>query len=639
MKKLQLLLLFPLVLMGCQTKPNDAVKSEPTAFENPPEWSKQAIWYQIFVERFRNGDASNDPTPEDIKGAYPGNIPEGWHVTPWTHDWYADDDYIVSNPNITDENGNKLTTFGQKSQLRRYGGDLQGVLDKVDYLDSLGITAVFFNPLNDSPSLHKYDARYWRHIDRNFGPNPQKDIEIISNEINDDAQTWKYTTADSLFLQVVDAFHQKGIKVIMDYSWNHTGSEFWAWKDVLKNQEQSKYKDWYWVNKFDDPKTDENEFDYRGWFGVASLPEIRETQFVNHSDSIVPFEGNLYSEAVKLHIFSICKRWLDPNNDGDPSDGVDGFRLDVAAEVPLGFWRDYRKFVRSINPDAYLVGEVWWEKWPDKLLNPEPFVRGDVFDAPMNYRWFREARHFFNASPDSVLVSSFVNNLQQLNNGLREQSLYAMMNLNASHDVPRILTSLYNKNMYKYNSKPEQDSTYMINKPDESTYQTLKMLLIHQFTYVGAPHVWAGDEMGMWGADDPSNRKPLIWPDYQFEDEVTHPLGYSRPVDKVAFDHSLFEYYKKLIHLRKKNKALSLGNIKFLEVDNSKQVLVYKRDYNTEEAYALFNTGASSQMISLSLDKSNQYVDALSGEPVEITEEGIANINLKSRAATILIKR
>jgi len=133
-----------------------------------PQWSKEAVWYQIFVERFRNGDTTNDPTINDIKGTYPDSIPGNWKITPWNSDWYSPDEYFKQSP---------LPDQWNNLQLRRYGGDLQGVLDKLDYLESLGINAIYFNPLNDSPSLHKYDHRHWRHIDRNFGPNPKEDIK------------------------------------------------------------------------------------------------------------------------------------------------------------------------------------------------------------------------------------------------------------------------------------------------------------------------------------------------------------------------------------------------------------------------------------------------------------------------------
>ena len=124
--------------------------------------------------------------------------------------------------------------------------------------------------------------------------------------------------------------------------------------------------------------------------------------------------------------------------------------MDVAAEIPLDFWREYRKIVRSVNPNAYLLGEVWWEVWPDRLLDPEPFLKGDIFDAVMNYRWYRSARHFFNKSPSEISVSEFVDSLTSYTSNLRNESNYSMMNMTASHDVPRLATSLLNKNKYKY---------------------------------------------------------------------------------------------------------------------------------------------------------------------------------------------
>ncbi|MDG4949946.1 glycoside hydrolase family 13 protein [Weeksellaceae bacterium KMM 9724] len=602
-----------------------------------PTWSKEAIWYQIFVERFRNGDPSNDPTPKDIAGAYPDFVPEGWKITDWGHDWYKDDDYIQS---ITEEQKaehNGFETFGQKSQLRRYGGDLQGVFDKLDYLEELGITAIYFNPLNDAPSLHKYDARYWRHIDRNFGPTPEEDLKIIESEDPLDPSTWKMTGADKMFLRLIKELHKRDIKVILDYSWNHTGNTFWAWQDILKNQEKSAYKDWYWINSFDDPNTETDEFDYDGWLNVKSLPELKETQAQNHKKGISAFEGNISSQQAKDLIFNITKRWLDPNNDGNTDDGVDGFRLDVAAEVPLGFWREYREVVKSVNPEAYLIGEVWWEDYPDKLLDPKPFLEGDVFDAVMNYRWYRSARQFFNASPNKLEASEFVQQLESQRENLNPENNYAMMNLVSGHDSPRVLTSLFNKNKYKYQAKPDDNKNYKIHKPDAETYQTLKLLLAQQYTYIGAPHIWAGDEMGMWGADDPSCRKPLLWKDIEFEDEIAHPLNLERPRDKVAFDDELFNYYKKLIQIRKDQPVLSHGEIEFLVVNDQKDLIAYSRHDDQTEVISVFNNSNQPQTIRIPvITSSENYQDALSNKIYQVKDLYI-EVSLAPRTAMILI--
>lgn len=631
--------LFLILLSFCaceQEAPNQlSLKMKPTAFEDAPDWAKEVIWYEIGVERFRNGDTSNDQTEEDIQGAYPGFVPAGWQITPWTQDWYAPDAYHANFGNRKDFYGNTVTRFTDRVQIRRYGGDLQGVLDKVDYLDSLGITAVYFRPLNDAPSLHKYDARNWRHIDRNFGPDPTKDKATIAAEIPDDPTTWQMTEADKMFLQVIKIFHERGIKLILDYSWNHTGITHWAWQDVLKNQAQSKFKDWYWVKNFDDPATEANEFDYHGWLGVHSLPEFRETEKQDLTKGVYSFEGNLYAEAAKNHIFSIAERWLDPNGDGDPSDGVDGYRLDVAGEMPLGFWRDFRKHVRSINPDAYLMGEIWWEEWPDKLLDPQPFVKGDVFDAVMNYRWYRAVRHFFNASPDKITVSELQDSLLNFSANLREGTNYAMMNYTGGFDTPRLLTSLFNKNKYKYQCRVYDDPDYKIHKPDRTTLQTSKLLLAQQFTYIGAPHIYAGDEMGMWGADDPSCRKPLIWQDYTFDDEKMHPLGKEKSIDEVKFNTEQFDYYRKLITLRKQNPVLVHGQIEFIPIDE--ETLVYKRFDKQEEIIAVFNASENAKRIAVPVKTKGTYQDLLSGIKTK-HEAGKIVLQIPGRTPAVLKK-
>ena len=624
-----------LILQSCQVQKID--KKPITNLYEVPEWSKNVIWYQIFVERFRNGDPSNDPQAADIAGAYPFFVPEGWTVTPWGHDWYKPDSYIA---NVTDEQRaqhNGFKSFGQQSQLRRYGGDLQGVLDKLDYLEELGITAIYFNPLNDAPSLHKYDARNWRHIDVNFGPNPNKDREIIASENPTDARTWQWTTADEMFLKVIKACHERNIKVILDYSWNHTGITFWAWRDILKNQASSDYADWYWIKKYDDPATEKNEFEYQGWLGVPSLPEIRETVHVDHTQGIRAFEGNIASEEVKELIFNITKRWLDPNGDGNPEDGVDGYRLDVAAEVPLGFWREYRKVVRSVNPEAYVLGEVWYEQFPDKLLNPKPFLQGDVFDAVMNYRWYRAARSFFSQPQEYMTPQIFVDSLNAISRDLNMTHNQAMMNMVSGHDSPRVLTSLFNQNKYKFEANPESNSTYKIHKPDAATFATLKLLLAHQFTYIGSPNIWQGDEMGMWGADDPNNRKPLIWKDIDFEDETTHPLHQSRPRDKVAFNDDVFHYYQKLIAIRKNNPVLALGEIKFLQMDAEKNILAYSRFDENDEIIAVFNNSNHPQRFMLKDLQGNIWQDLLSGEKFDFKKK-LNQITLQPRKA-YLFKR
>ena len=573
--------LFVFTLIQCQqvNKKLPRIEETPSA---PPSWAKHAIWYQIMVERFRNGDRSNDPVRSSLMGAWPDSIPNTWATTPWNQDWYQPDAWFAD----CEED-----RFYHGLQARRYGGDLQGVLDKLDYLADLGINAVYFNPLNDAPSLHKYDPAYYRHIDRHFGPNPSDHEKVVADEVDDDPSTWKWTSADSLFLNILDRAHELGIRVIMDYSWNHTGRNFWAFEDVMKNGSESKFANWYYVKSFDDPGTAENEFDYKAWFGAMTLPELREDlEPHEHKEGwIQKIEGNIHSESLKQHIFNVTERWMDPNGDGDPSDGVDGFRLDVAAEVPMGFWREYRTFVKSINPEAYLVGEVWWENWPDYLLDPEPFL-GDAFDAVMNYRWYQEARRLFAQAGKKISPSTFVRRMDSINANVRADYQYAMMNMASSHDSPRLLTSFHNKNRYKHNASPQSNKDYYVERPDADTRMRARLFLMHQFTYIGAPQIWNGEEMGMWGADDPDCRKPLWWDDISFEPEKNHPFHeeYAREY-LIEADTGILRLYRRLCQLRNGHEVLRTGQLKHLLADDENGILCYSRYDDGGEIVVAFN--------------------------------------------------
>ncbi|MBK1878713.1 alpha-amylase family glycosyl hydrolase [Pelagicoccus mobilis] len=613
----------------------DAASAQ-TAFEDPPAWAKEVVWYQIFAERFRNGDPTNDPTAEDIEVGYPGFVPEGWAVTPWGQEWYKPDSWFANAKGRVDMAGDRMDYFGQIQRLRRYGGDLQGVLDKLDYLQDLGVTAIYFNPLNDAPSYHKYDARYWRHIDRNFGPDPKGDVEIMNRERGDDPDTWEFTSADRMFLEVIRQCHERGMKVVLDYSWNHTGNDFWAWNDLVEKQLDSEFADWYWVKKWDDPKTPANEFEYAGWFGVRDLPEVRETEYVDHSHGFEFYEGDLYSPAVKEHIFEVTRRWLDPNGDGDPSDGVDGFRLDVCAELPLGFWREYRKVVRDVNADALLIGETWWELYPDTMMDPEPQLRGDVFDSVMNYRWYRSVRDLMKNHPDdNFTVSEFVALQQGFIGNLREGNAYAMMNLTASHDTPRFMTSIFNKkNRNKVDVGPTETNDYKIHAPDAEAFETAKLLLMQQFTYIGAPHIYMGDEMGMWSAD--YIRRPVVWEDIEYETERIHPFGRERTVDPVAVNAEWRELYRQLAQFRNENSVLATGGIEYVLVDDERELLAYKRFDETDEIWVAFNLSERSQEIVLSVKADSMYFDPLNDRSYESDSRGSLRLELTPRTAIVL---
>ena len=568
-------------------------------FRQPPSWSKNAIWYQIFVERFYNGDKSNDPKPENINIPLLNMIaPAGWSVTPWTQEWYKQEDWAVKTGR----------PFNYMVQYRRFGGDLQGVLDKLDYLQMLGITALFMNPLNDAPSLHKYDARNYHHIDVNFGPDPAGDNKIIAGENPNDPATWKWTSADKLFLKLIAEVHKRNMKIIMDYSWNHTGVIFWAWQDVMKNQEKSIYAEWYAIKSFDNPATPENEFSYSGWAGVENLPELKKVNVATERISGYPYEGDI-NEGAKKHIFAVTKRWLAP--DGDTSKGIDGFRLDVADQIGMGFWRDFRKFVKAIQPESYLVGEIWWAKWPNKLMDPLPYISGDIFDAVMFYQVYKPARYFFAKTNYSINARQLKDSLEFQWNRLPAANRLAMMNVSSSHDAPRLLTDFYNPNKYKFKCTPNDDPGYKTGKPDAETYKRLRLYLVHEFTSIGAPQIWNGEEMGMWGADDPHCRKPLWWPEYTFDPETRNNFQPDeKKYDPVGFDQQHFDWYQKLIKIRKENPILSTGNITFLTTEGKK--LAYKRFEADTEILVIFNLEPIAQKFDLT--ENGNYLNLLTNK-------------------------
>ncbi len=602
------LFLFVCVLTMASCKPT----TKHLDITQPPAWAKDVIWYQIFVERFHNGDPGNDPTINTLStpsASFP--VPDDWQITPWSWNWYSKEPWA-------EKTGRELR---ETSQHRRYGGDLQGVLDKLDYLSELGITAIYFNPLNDAPSLHKYDARNYHHIDVNFGPDPEGDMKIIAMENPRDPSTWQWTSADRLFLELVNECHRRNIRVIIDYSWNHTGVLFWAWQDILNNQQASPYRDWYEIIGFDNPETPENEFAYKGWLNIMSLPEFKKIDLLGDRIHGLPFEGNLHPD-VKSHIFDVTRRWLAP--DGDISRGIDGYRLDVADQIPMGFWRDYREFVKSVNPEAYLVGEIWWSHWPDDFMDPAPYTNGDIFDAVMFYHAYRPARGFFAQGEPTYSAVELAESLQTEWNRLKEPFRYAMMNVNATHDSPRLLTCFANRGKYKYHANPYEDPVYMTGKPDEESYKRVQLYLIHQFTIIGAPHIWNGDEMGMWGGDDPDCRKPLWWPEIKHDPETrTNIRPDTRSYDEVMFNQEHYEFYKKLIRMRKENPVLTDGKIEFQPAEGSH--LVYRRFNDQESIFMLFNLGTEAFHYTLSGSKT--YLDLLTNHEIHSQEVVIAPLS------------
>jgi len=549
---------------------NNVIAQSKKDISTVPSWAKDAVWYQIFPDRFANGDTFNDPTPHDMEGAWPYKIPDGWRITPWTSDWYKLQPWEKADGH----------DFYWNAGTRRYGGDIQGIIDRLDYLKDLGITAIYLNPIFESPSLHKYDTRMYHHVDNNFGPDPAGDEKIWATENPADPKTWKWTSADKLFLKLVQEAHKRGMKIILDGVFNHVGTSFWAFQDVVKNQQKSLYKEWFKIKSWDNPNTPENEFEYEGWAGVKDLPEINKNGKFDLADGFAD------------HVHSIIKRWMDPNVDGNPSDGIDGWRLDVAEKISLKFWREFRSWVKAINPDAYITGEVWWENWrANEMFNAAPWLQGDAFDGVMNYRFAQAVKKFVVDVKDQISPEAFADSIEAMMREYPEDNFYALQNLVDSHDVDRIGSQLVNPDRwFDHDANPGQNKNYNVRKPNEAEPLKQKLIAGIQMTMPGAPMIYYGDELGMWGGDDPDDRKPMIWADMKFDPEVSDPLGRERKPDSVFADMDLLGWYKNLVSIRNENKELSEGDLNFFYVNSKQKVLGYSRTLEDKTIYIFLNS-------------------------------------------------
>ncbi|MFO0915001.1 MAG: glycoside hydrolase family 13 protein [Pirellulales bacterium] len=535
-----------------------------------PGWAADAVFYQIFPERFRNGDSHNDPTRPSLE--FPDVVPENWRVSTWTGDWY-------SRPDWEQQMGNRFYEDGVFH--RRYGGDLQGVIDKLDYLQQLGVNTLYFNPVFYARSLHKYDGNSFHHVDPYFGPDPEGDLALMSSETSD-PETWKWTAADKLFLQLVSDAHRREMRVIIDGVFNHTGRDFFAFADLRARQQASTYKDWYVVERYDDPSTPANEFRYKGWWGVDTLPEF--------ADSV---DGTDLHPGPKAYIFAATRRWMDPDGDRDTPDGIDGWRLDVANEVPLKFWREWNAVVRECNPEAYTVTEIWQDA--------TSFLRDGGFSATMNYHGFAFLVKGF-LIDGTMPPSRFEAEYKTRHEGYPEEVRFAMQNLVDSHDTDRLASMIVNagrayqrEDRFDYDVgervSPRHDSTYKVQAPDSSHRKVQRLVALLQMTAMGAPMIYYGTEAGMWGGDDPDDRMPMVWPDLQYEPQAADPLSRPRTADAVAFDQGLYDYYRAAVALRHRVPALRRGSWQTIATDDQAQGLAFLRQLDDSWAVTVINRG------------------------------------------------
>lgn len=512
----------------------------PRAMLEAPAWARDAVWYQIVLDRFRNGDPANDPDP----------------VRPWTSEWFTPSPW----------EGKDGQTFYQNFVYDRfYGGDLAGLEAQLPYLKELGVNALYLTPIFKAPSYHKYDVQNYLHIDDGFGTRGDYD-EVAVHEDLLDPSTWQWTETDRRFLALLRTAHEMGFKVILDAVFNHVGVDHPAFKDVLKNGRRSRYADWFEVTSWE-------PFAYKGWAGFAHMPVFRKNRH------------GFASPEVKQHLFAVTRRWMDPDGDGDPRDGVDGWRLDVPDNIARRFWVQWRQLVKELNPDALITGEVWnrADQWLD----------GRSFDAVMNYEFARTVVRWLFDRARKIPASAAAARLAELRLAYPVAATYALQNLVNSHDTDRLASMALNpdREYDRENRVQEGNPDYDNSRPTPEAYARARLAVLLQMTYVGTPLVYYGDEVGMWGADDPSNRKPMLWKDLE---------PYAQPEENFVMEDQL-AFYRQVIALRNAHPALRTGSLETLLVDDAADVWAFLRASAEEQMLVVLNASSASRVVHVPL--------------------------------------
>ena len=503
-----------------------------------PDWAKGAVMYQIFTDRFYNGDKSNDVETNEYY--YIGDYSR--RVTNW--------DKYPANMGVREF----------------YGGDLQGVMDKLDYLQELGVEVVYFNPLFVSPSNHKYDIQDYDYIDPHYGKIVDDGGEVLPDGVTDNSQATKYkkrTTglknleaSNELFIKLVEELHRRGMKVILDGVFNHCGS-FNKWMDRERIYEGEKdyepgayisadspYRSYFRFFK-EGPENWPYNGNYDGWWGHDTLPKLN------------------YEDSVKLenYILYIGRKWVSPPYN------VDGWRLDVAADLGRSneynhdFWKKFRTAVKDANPNALILAEHYGD--------PSDWLKGDEWDTVMNYDAFMEPITWFltgmekhsDEAREELLgnIDNFIGSMAHHMSNMLTPSLQVAMNELSNHDHSRFLTRTNHMVGRVEHLGPEAANEY-VNKA------VMREAVVMQMTWVGAPTIYYGDEAGVCGFTDPDNRR-------------TYPWGRE--------DHELIAFHKEAIRIHKEHLALRTGSLKIL--GGEENVLSYARFKGNDRIIIVIN--------------------------------------------------
>ena len=510
-----------------------------------PDWAKGAVMYQIYVDRFYNGDPANDVLTDEYK--YIGeNVMQ---VGSW----------------------DKYPAFMGVREF--YGGDLQGVIDKLDYLESLGIDAIYFNPLFVSPSNHKYDIQDYDNIDPHIGKIVVDEGELLVNGRTENSEATRYIkrvtdrrnldASNELFAQVVREAHKRGIKVIIDGVFNHCGS-FNKWLDRERIYENTDgYSKGAYVDR-DSPYHDYFKFyedrwpyngSYDGWWGHDTLPKLN-------------YEG---STSLHDYVLRIARKWVSPPYNAD------GWRLDVAADLGHSpeynhkFWKEFRKAVKEANPNAIIIAEHYGD--------PSEWLQGDEWDTIMNYDAFMEPVTWFltgmqKHSDDyrQDLLGNADAFEGMMNNGISKftaPTLFTTMNELSNHDHSRFLTRT-NHVVGRVADKGYEAANNGVNKA------VMREAVVMQMTWAGAPTIYYGDEAGVCGFTDPDNRR-------------SYPWGHE--------DQEMIDFHKVMIRIHKQNNELIDGSGIILYKDYN--VLAYGRFLLREQIVVIVNNNDCDKVVEM----------------------------------------
>ena len=570
-----------------------------------PDWAKHAVWYQIFPERFRNGDPRNDPD----------------NSLPWTSDWWATHTAHGETPG--EENFYRGTG---NVWWRKYGGDVQGLIEALPYLRRLGVNALYLNPVFEAESQHKYDTADFRHIDDNFGVAGELEALAASGVETDDPATWTWTQTDLLFLRFVAEAHRQGFHVIIDGVFNHTGRPHFAFQDVLKHGRESRYADWFDITDWGDPdnwgKPDTygkpGGIQWKAWDGDNGwLPCFKKDADRGLAD------------GPREHIFAITRRWQNPRAHNLPPEflaemeatygphanlAIDGWRLDVPGDIPHPFWIEWRQLVKSLNPEAYISGEIW--------SFAHPWLQGDQFDAVMNYQFAIPAQQFFVNQRDALSPVQFAQRMHRVVYGYPLAASLVNQNLYDSHDTDRLASMFVNPDRpYDGANRPQDNGPdYSPRKPDSTQWRRMRQAVALQLTFLGAPMVYYGTEAGMWSPDDPSNRQPMVWPGMTFDDP------------NVKFDPDLYAWFQRLITIRHALPALRLGLYRTVMADDS-GLLVFARDLGQDRVYVAINRSPEGRTALVPVeDDGAAYYDLMNPAAVSLidaTADGVSRLALE----------